>query len=126
MAPEVMLGLEYDNKCDVFSYAMVLYELLSRDKPPQRVVKDQFGFPAHEYKSQIPRDTPEELWNLLVDCADREPANRPEFKEIIRKLGEIQKKYDEHGWPDTNKKSSSSASSNGGDKKTKKPKKFSR
>jgi len=99
MAPEVMLGLEYDQKCDVFSYAMVLWELITRDKPPQRVVKDQFGFPEHEHKGSIPSETPEELWNLLVLCADRDPQNRPEFKEIIQKLNAIQQKYDGEGWP---------------------------
>jgi len=101
MAPEVMLGLEYDHKCDVFSYAMVMYELLTRDKPPQRVVRDQFGFPASEYKSSIPEETPEELWDLLTLCSERDPGARPEFKEIIRKITEIQKKYDTdpEGWP---------------------------
>jgi len=99
MAPEVMLGLEYDQKCDVFSYAMVLWELITRDKPPQRVVKDQFGFPEHEHKGSIPAETPEELWNLLVLCADRDPQNRPDFKAIIQELNKIQGKYDGEGWP---------------------------
>jgi len=99
MAPEVMLGLEYDHKCDVFSYAMVLYELITRDKPPQRVVRDQFGFPDMEHKSSIPSETPEELWNLLVECAERDAQNRPEFKDVIRKITVIQQKYSEEGWP---------------------------
>jgi len=99
MAPEVMLGLEYDHKCDVFSYAMVMWELITRDKPPQRVVRDQFGFPDMEHKSSIPAETPEELWNLLVECAERDPQNRPEFKEVIRKLNAIQQKYEDEGWP---------------------------
>ena len=113
MAPEVMLGLEYDQKCDVFSYAMVMYEILTREKPPQRVVRDQFGFPGHEHKDELPSETPEELWDVLCECAERDPASRPEFKDITRKILTIQKKYDTdpEGWPETASQKSKSRKS---------------
>jgi len=100
MAPEVMLGLEYDNKCDVFSYGMVLYELITRDKPPQRLVKNQFGFDEKAEKGNIPSSTPAELWELLILCADRNPENRPEFKEVLKKLNDIMQIYEGSGWPE--------------------------
>ena len=32
MAPEVILGHDYDSSADVFSYGIVLFEILTREK----------------------------------------------------------------------------------------------
>ena len=34
----------YDKSADVFSYGMVLYELLTRKKPPPRKLRDGYAF----------------------------------------------------------------------------------
>jgi len=44
MAPEVMCGEKYDEKADVFSFGMVLTELISRKKPPLRKPATGFRF----------------------------------------------------------------------------------
>lgn len=33
VAPEIMLGYDYDNKCDIFSYGNVLAELITFQRP---------------------------------------------------------------------------------------------
>ncbi|ELR20711.1 protein kinase domain containing protein [Acanthamoeba castellanii str. Neff] len=86
MAPEVAMQDPYDRSADVFSYAMVLYELLVRDKPPPRKLKDAYAWDAPKMKQTIPPDTPEPLWKLLCDCAAFEPPKRPEFKEVAKRL----------------------------------------
>jgi len=100
MAPEVMMGMSYDAKCDVFSYAMVLFELITRDKPPARVVRNLFAFDAAGERNAIPKETPEELWQLLVDCAERESDARPDFVGILKRLDTIVDKYEKSGWPE--------------------------
>jgi serine/threonine protein kinase len=54
MAPEVAMQDPYDRSADVFSYAMVLYELLVRDKPPPRKLKDAYAWDAPKMKQTIP------------------------------------------------------------------------
>jgi serine/threonine protein kinase len=44
MAPEVALQDPYDKSADVFSYGMVLYEILTRKKPPPRKLRDGYAF----------------------------------------------------------------------------------
>lgn len=44
----------YDKSADVFSYAMVVYELITRDKPPARKLKDAYAWDAAKMKQTIP------------------------------------------------------------------------
>jgi len=89
MAPEVAMGESYDSSADVFSFGMVVYELITRDKPPVRKLKDCYAFKPDEYRSQIPADTPPALWELLCESAATTPKDRPDFKVIVAKLKDI-------------------------------------
>jgi len=100
MAPEVAQGQDYNSSCDVFSYAMVLYEIMTREKPPQREMLQRYAFIPDRCKGSIPKDTPDGLWQLLCDCAQTEPKDRPNFKDVMKKLEEIEKAV---GPPDFNK-----------------------
>jgi len=96
MAPEVAMGETYDSSADVFSYAMVIYEMLTRTDPPARKLKDCYAFKAEDFKAKIPSDIPAKLWELLCDCAATTPADRPDFKSIVTRIREI---YDALGEP---------------------------
>jgi len=90
MAPEVALQDPYGKSADAFSYAMVLYELIMRKKPPQRKLRDGYAFHAEQFEDQIPPDTPRQLWDLLVACAATNPDERPTFPEIAKRLKAIE------------------------------------
>jgi len=89
MAPEVAMGETYDSSADVFSYAMVIYEIIFRTDPPARKLKDCYAFKPEETKSKIPPGTPDKLWELLCECAAATPADRPDFKSIVTRVREI-------------------------------------
>jgi len=89
MAPEVAMGETYDSSADVFSYAMVIYEILTRADPPARKLKDCYAFKPEDFKSKIPSDVPDKLWELLCDCAATTPADRPDFKSVVTRVREI-------------------------------------
>lgn len=94
MAPEVILGLQYDNKIDVFSYGVVLVELITRIKIStelQRKPTDAFGLDVAKFKSLIPTECPPDFAQLAIDCCNYEPKERPSFKDIIRRIKPIMK-----------------------------------
>jgi len=94
MAPEVILGLQYDNKIDVFSYGVVLVELITRIKIStelQRKPTDAFGLDVTKFKSLIPSECPPDFAQLAIDCCSYEPKERPAFKDIIRRIKPIMK-----------------------------------
>jgi len=86
MAPEVAIGENYALSADVFSYGMVLFEIITREKPPPRKLKDMYAFNTEEHRAVCPADTPEEFWKLLVDCTAHTPADRPTFKDVVKRL----------------------------------------
>jgi len=89
MAPEVAAGDVYDSSCDVFSYAMVIYELLTREEPPVRKPRDSYAFMPNEMKGRLPPDAPMDLWELLIKCAATEAKERPDFKWVTGRIKEI-------------------------------------
>jgi LIM domain kinase 1 len=94
MAPEVGLGEKYDTRADVFSYGMVLCELVTRRKPPRRQPGRAYAFEVKELKSRAPPDTPPELMDLIVSCAQFYPEKRPTFRDILQDLKELQVRLD--------------------------------
>jgi len=93
MAPEIMRGVAYDRKVDVYSYAMVLVMLISRRDPypltrwssPQAFIKDITG----GVRPELPAETPSKLVQLLRRCWHADPAQRPSFNEIANELTPI-------------------------------------
>lgn len=91
MAPEVILGLDYDGKADVFSYGMVLFEMITRKKV-EKVIKrspeDYFGVDSKRIKASgiIPDDCPPKILDLAFWCCEYDPSCRPNFIEIIQTL----------------------------------------
>jgi len=89
MAPEVAAGDVYDSSCDVFSYGMVIWELLTREEPPVRKPRDAYAFMPNEMKPRLPSDAPTSLWELLIECAATDAKGRPDFKTITNRIKEI-------------------------------------
>ena len=89
MAPEIMLSLDYTELIDVFSYGMVLAELLSRVKPDTRHFKrviPGFGLDDAEVRSLIQPGCPPVLVDLVLQCVSDEPELRPTFARIVDTL----------------------------------------
>eukprot|EP00004_Rigifila_ramosa_P019750 TRINITY_DN5059_c0_g1_i4.p1 TRINITY_DN5059_c0_g1~~TRINITY_DN5059_c0_g1_i4.p1 ORF type:complete len:795 (+),score=226.03 TRINITY_DN5059_c0_g1_i4:328-2385(+) len=93
MAPEVILGMEYDQAADVFSYGIVLCEIITRKKPNDqtlnRTPQMAFGLDFDELRTLAPSDCPPQLLQLAMQCAEYEPELRPEFKQIVQTLAEL-------------------------------------
>ncbi|XP_075673563.1 serine/threonine-protein kinase STY46-like isoform X2 [Castanea sativa] len=81
MAPEVIEHKPYDHKADVFSFAIVLWELLT----------------GKGLRPIIPKHTHPKLAELLEKCWQQDPALRPDFSEIIEILQQTAKEVGDEG-----------------------------
>ncbi|XP_050259494.1 serine/threonine-protein kinase STY46-like isoform X1 [Quercus robur] len=93
MAPEVIEHKPYDHKADVFSFAIVLWELLTGKLPYEYLTPLQaaVGVVQKGLRPIIPKHTHPKLAELLEKCWQQDPALRPDFSEIIEILQQTAK-----------------------------------
>jgi serine/threonine protein kinase len=88
MAPEVCLQEPYTEKCDVYSYGIMLWQM-ARDRVPfQGFGKTDFIRQVVELNTRpkLDRSWPPQFINLVTRCWDRNPHKRPSFKAIVAEL----------------------------------------
>lgn len=91
MAPEVMLKEPITEKADIFSFAIVMWEIFTRSQAYGEF-KDFRTFKQATIsgnRPQIPDHWPEGLKSLISKCWDATPSNRPTFEQIVRSLEEL-------------------------------------
>jgi len=92
MAPEVMQFKEFNEKADVYSFGIVLWEILTRKEPfPHHTNFDSFRNAVCNKgeRPEIPIDTEPSLKRLIDQCWVGDPSQRPSFKQIIEQLDNI-------------------------------------
>ncbi|KAH7651391.1 Non-specific serine/threonine protein kinase protein [Dioscorea alata] len=94
VAPEVFRNEEYDTKVDVFSFALILQEMIE-GCPPFTNKQDGEVPKAYASKERPPFKAnlklyPHGLKQLIEECWSENPADRPTFREIIDRLSYIQ------------------------------------
>ncbi|CAN0918944.1 Serine/threonine-protein kinase STY17 [Linum grandiflorum] len=93
MAPEVIEHKPYDHKADVFSFGIVMWELLTGELPYSYLTPLQaaVGVVQKGLRPTIPKETQPKLAELLDRCWRQDPTERPDFCEIIDILQQIAK-----------------------------------
>ncbi|RZS23926.1 hypothetical protein BHM03_00056934 [Ensete ventricosum] len=97
MAPEVIEHKPYDHKADVFSFGIVLWELLTAKLPYENFTPLQaaVGVVQKGLRPTIPKNAHPKLAELMENCWQQNPTDRPDFSEILHILQLIAKEVGE-------------------------------
>ncbi|KAK2373193.1 Serine/threonine-protein kinase sty17 [Trifolium repens] len=97
MAPEVIEHKPYDQKADVFSFGIALWELLTGELPYAYLTPLQaaVGVVQKGLRPTIPKNAHPRISELLQRCWQQDPKERPPFSEIIEILQHIAKEVND-------------------------------
>ncbi|XP_012274170.1 mitogen-activated protein kinase kinase kinase 7 isoform X2 [Orussus abietinus] len=87
MAPEVFEGSRYTEKCDVFSWGIILWEVLSRKKPFDDIGGSAYRIMWAVHIGQRPpgiEGCPKPIEDLMNRCWKKVPEERPSMDEVVR------------------------------------------
>nr|XP_018916705.1 PREDICTED: mitogen-activated protein kinase kinase kinase 13 [Bemisia tabaci]XP_018916706.1 PREDICTED: mitogen-activated protein kinase kinase kinase 13 [Bemisia tabaci] len=88
MAPEIIRNEPCSEKVDIWSYGVVLWEMLLCEKPYKDVDSSAiiWGVGSSSLHLPIPSSCPEGFRLLVKQCWSAKPRNRPSFKHILLHL----------------------------------------
>ncbi|NXN59337.1 TESK2 kinase, partial [Rynchops niger] len=90
MAPEVLRDEPYNEKADVFSYGIILCEIIARIQadPDYLPRTENFGLDYDAFQHMV-GDCPPDFLQLAFNCCNMDPKLRPSFADIVKTLDEI-------------------------------------
>ncbi|XP_077470769.1 ephrin type-A receptor 4-A-like [Stigmatopora argus] len=90
-APEAITYRKFTTASDVWSYGIVMWEVISYGERPYWDMNNQDVIKAIEegYRLPAPMDCPVVLHQLMLDCWERDRAERPTFSLILNLLDKL-------------------------------------
>ena len=92
---EVLMSSHYDEKADVFSYAISLFEAMTCKKPYSdnlEKTRNHFVF-MNAIKDGMrpgpPLSEEKDIMNLITSCWEADPVKRPSMKQVFEDLESI-------------------------------------
>ncbi|XP_070842890.1 ephrin type-A receptor 7 isoform X4 [Chaetodon trifascialis] len=84
-APEAIQYRKFTSASDVWSYGIVMWEVMSYGERPYWDMSNQDVIKAIEegYRLPAPMDCPPGLHQLMLDCWQKDRAERPKFDQIV-------------------------------------------
>ncbi|MEE6507983.1 hypothetical protein FKM82_017951 [Ascaphus truei] len=84
-APEAIQYRKFTSASDVWSYGIVMWEVMSYGERPYWDMSNQDVIKAIEegYRLPSPMDCPAGLHQLMLDCWQKERGERPKFEQIV-------------------------------------------
>lgn len=99
MPPEVVKGDKYNESADVFSFAMVLFEVLCKVKNIYRCttpggnamqeVQSWATAVSEGYRPKVNKYWPNSVKELIIDCWADAPLRRPSMANVVTRLESI-------------------------------------
>jgi len=91
MAIESLEKSVYSTKTDVWSYGVLLWELMTRGVLPYPDVDnfDLFSYLKEGRRMLRPRYCPVILYNIMLSCWKENPSQRPTFNELVESVSNV-------------------------------------
>uniref|UniRef100_A0A8D9AJB0 mitogen-activated protein kinase kinase kinase n=1 Tax=Cacopsylla melanoneura TaxID=428564 RepID=A0A8D9AJB0_9HEMI len=91
MAPEVIKTSTFSKASDVWSYGVVLWELLTAEVPYKSInaLQIAYGVAVNKLTLPIPKTCPHLFAELMQVCWEEDPHKRPSFEIILQSLTNI-------------------------------------
>lgn len=95
MAPEVLRGEKFDETSDLYSFGVVLWEMLTLEQPWKEVDPIQLpgivGFQGRRLRlpPEAPAGCPLDYISLIADCWHHHPQRRPKMREVVERLSRM-------------------------------------
>uniref|UniRef100_A0A8B9VM46 receptor protein-tyrosine kinase n=1 Tax=Anas zonorhyncha TaxID=75864 RepID=A0A8B9VM46_9AVES len=93
-APEAVQYRKFTSSSDVWSYGIVMWEVMSYGERPYWDMSNQDVINAidQDYRLPPPPDCPTVLHLLMLDCWQKERVQRPKFEQIVSALDKMIRK----------------------------------
>uniref|UniRef100_A0A672S3W0 receptor protein-tyrosine kinase n=1 Tax=Sinocyclocheilus grahami TaxID=75366 RepID=A0A672S3W0_SINGR len=90
-APEAITYRKFTSASDVWSYGIVMWEVLSYGERPYWEMSNQDVIKAIDegYRLPAPMDCPVVLHQLMLDCWEKNRSDRPKFGQIVSTLDRL-------------------------------------
>ncbi|XP_056631958.1 mitogen-activated protein kinase kinase kinase 11 isoform X2 [Diorhabda sublineata] len=91
MAPEVIKNSTFSKASDVWSYGVLLWELLTGETPYKGIdtLAVAYGVAVNKLTLPIPSTCPQPWRELMEKCWESDPHRRPSFEQILDDLDNI-------------------------------------
>ena len=74
--PQVLWGVRCTEKVDIYSFGVVLWEIITGEAPERGRLRDVV----------VPEECPPEVRALMLECLDTQPRRRPTAREAVERL----------------------------------------
>jgi len=87
-APEAIQYGQYSSKSDVWSFGVVMYEIITEGKIPYTAMSNAEVFQKIQegYRMPCPKESDPEFYALMLRCWEAKPEARPSFLELKREI----------------------------------------
>ena len=88
MAPEVLANQRYAEPADVYSFGIIVWEMLTGECPYDGMSAIQCALAVlnRDHRPEIPDFCPPALAALIRACLEKDPSKRPTFAQILLAL----------------------------------------